>query len=358
MLHSAHISKRLFGWLVLACVPWFLCSLSNASGEASAAGLATPVVGGRLAKPGEWPDVVAVLGEDGSLCSGTLLGADLVLTAAHCIEGHPQQVIIGSIDLAEPGGQRRDVKWSRAYPQWQTSFDVGIVMLENPVSVMPRAVADGCTTTEDLARGHVLQLVGFGQTTATASDDNTRLHVAALRITDPTCTHDSACEPSIAPGGELVAGGDGTDACFGDSGGPLYIPTATGPALIGVVSRGLALSQYPCGEGGVFVRADRVVRWIETESGRKLLRAACDPPADDPSTMPDGSQGSGGSADSDGSGEGAEAAGCNAAGGALSAGTALVTGFTFSCALLCLGAMRRSRRARRVTTRSPWPRSR
>ncbi len=352
MLHSALISKRLFGWLVLACVPWFLCSLSNASTEASAAGLATPVVGGRLARPGEWPDVVAVLGEDGSLCSGTLLGADLVLTAAHCIEGHPQEVIVGAVDLAEPGGQRRDVKWSRAYPAWQTSFDVGIVMLENPVSVHPRAVAEGCTTTDDLARGDIVQLVGFGQTTATASDDNTRLHVAALRITDPTCTHDAACEPSIAPGGELVAGGDGTDACFGDSGGPLYIPTATGPALIGVVSRGLILSETPCGDGGVFVRADRVVRWIESESGRTLRRAACDPPGDDPSTPP-GSDDTGNAGTPDGVPAGADDAGCNAIGAG-----ALAPGFTVPAALLCLGAMRRGRRARRVTTRSPWPRSR
>lgn len=347
MLHSQVFSNRSFRWLVLACVPWFLCSLSNASTEASAAGLASPVVGGRVARPGEWPDVVAVLGADGSLCTGTLLGADLVLTAAHCIEGHPQEVIVGAIDLAEPGGQRRAVKWSRAYPQWQTYFDVGIVMLENPVFAKPRAVAEGCTTTDDLARGNVLQLVGFGQTTATATDDNTRLHVATLRITDPTCTHDPACAPAIAPGGELVAGGDGADACFGDSGGPLYIPTSTGPALIGVVSRGLALSATPCGDGGVFVRADQVVRWIETESGRKLARAACDPPADDASTT------TGGIDDSDGSGELADdAAGCNAIGGSLA------SGLTVPSALLCLGAMRRGRRGRRATTRSPWPRSR
>jgi secreted trypsin-like serine protease len=330
---AAGLRRRMFRVLALAVVPWFLCSLSGTGTNATAGPLGAPVVGGTLAHRGDWPDVVALLMEDGSLCSGTLLGADLVLTAAHCIEGVPVEVIIGSLDLVEPDGQRRAVKWSKAYPGWREAYDVGVVMLENPVFVKPRAVAQGCTTRE-LRRGTRLQLVGFGQTTAGATDDNTRLHAAVLEVVDATCAHDAACEPSIAPGGELVAGGHGADACFGDSGGPLYISTAAGPALIGVVSRGLAFSGMPCGEGGVFVRADKVVEWIESVTGRVVERVACDRPADGD-----------GRADDD-------AGGCNAGGGVLEGGLAMYY------ALVCAFAMRRSRRIRRATTRTPWPRSR
>src|SRR5262245_4544078 len=97
--------------------------------SAFAGPLESPVVGGTLAPKGAWPEVVAVVMRDGSMCSGTLLGADLVLTAAHCIEGDPYEVISGSIDLASPEGERRDVKWSRAYPDWRDKYDVGVVML-------------------------------------------------------------------------------------------------------------------------------------------------------------------------------------------------------------------------------------
>ncbi len=309
----------------------FLFSLSVA--DATAGPLESPVVGGTLAHRGDWPDVVAVLMEDGSLCSGTLIGADLVLTAAHCIEGRPVEVIIGSIDLVEPDGQRRAVKWSKAYPGWTESYDVGVVMLENPVFAKQRAVAKGCTAHE-LARGTRMQIVGFGQTTEGATDNNTRLHAAVLEMVDATCTLDPACEPSIAPGGEFVAGGHGADACFGDSGGPVYISTQAGPALIGVVSRGLATFGKPCGDGGVFVRADKVVAWVESVTGRKVDRVPCELPADgDDAREPAGG-------------------GCSAAGGALESGLALYY------ALVCAWGMRRSRRGGRVTTRTPWPRSR
>ena len=247
----------------------------------------SPVVGGTTVKPGTWPDVVAVLTSDGGLCSGTLLEADLVLTAGHCTDAQPVEVIIGSVDLAKDGGERREVKWSRSYPSWETEYDVGVVMLEHPVQVKARAIAQGCSAQDELARGEILQVVGFGLTTKSGLGNNTKLHQAKIPVVDSDCTNDYACAPNVAPGGEFVAGGHGTDACFGDSGGPVFVTTKDGPALIGVVSRGLLASKAPCGEGGVFVRADKVVKWIEKVSGRKVGRLACDTPADAPATVDD-----------------------------------------------------------------------
>jgi secreted trypsin-like serine protease len=262
---------------------------------AHAGGLTAPVVGGNAVRPGDWPDVVAVLTEDGGLCSGTLLGPDLVLTAAHCIGGHPVEVIIGSVDLAESGGQRRAVKWSKAYPNWEYRYDVGVVMLENPVQVKQRPIAMNCQNgkRDRLVRGTQLQVVGFGLTTPTATDRNTRLNSATLGVVDGTCMTDETCNRDIAPGGEFTAGGAGADACFGDSGGPVYIATSHGPALIGVVSRGLATWGEPCGEGGVFVRADQVAMWIETVTGRVVDRVECDLPADEGGADTSGDTGAG-----------------------------------------------------------------
>jgi len=248
---------------------------------ASAGPVESPVVGGTTVKPGAWPDVVAVLTAGGGLCSGTLLGADLVLTAAHCTDDQPVEVIVGAVDLSEPGGQIRKVSWSKSYPHWTEQYDVGVVMLEHPVFAKQRAIASGCSTRDQLVRGTMLDIVGFGLTTAAGTGDNTSLHQAKMPVTDPDCTRDPACAAAIAPGGEFVAGGHGTDACFGDSGGPVYITTALGPALIGVVSRGLASSPQPCGDGGIYVRADKVVDWIESTTGRKVDRVPCDTPADD-----------------------------------------------------------------------------
>jgi secreted trypsin-like serine protease len=263
-------------------VSFFVLSVLLTLSFTTASALDAPIVGGEPVKPGDWPDVVAVLTEQGDLCSGTLLAADLVLTAGHCIGGRPVEVIVGSVDLARPDGQRRDVKWSKAYPSWETKYDVGVVMLENPVFAKQRAIAEHCTSGKRnrLKVGTRLQVVGFGLTTKSATDDNTRLHAASIEVQDGMCEREEACNQAVAPGGELTAGGHGIDACFGDSGGPLYIGTSQGPALLGVVSRGLATWDQPCGDGGVFVRVDRVGDWIEEETGRKLDRVECDMPAD------------------------------------------------------------------------------
>lgn len=342
---SAIHSSRLIS--LLAGVALGTAALAVTTAVIADAGvLGAPVVGGKAVRPGDWPDVVAVLTEDGSLCTGTLLGADLVLTAGHCIGGKPVEVIFNSVDLAQPGGQRRAVKWSKAYPSWETHYDVGVVMLENPVFVKQRAIADHCTTGKRnrLTTGTRVQVVGFGLTTTAATDNNTKLNAASLEIIDGLCERDQTCAAAVAPGGEFTAGGHGADACFGDSGGPIYIGTSHGPALIGVVSRGLASWSEPCGEGGVFVRADKVAAWIEEVTGRTVDRVECDLPADDADGdgFGDGSDNGSGSEGTGGDGGGCDAGGAAGAAGALESGLVVLYG------LFCAASLRLSRRRRRM----------
>jgi endonuclease G len=231
-----------------------------------------PVVGGTLAKAGEWPDAVAVLADDAA-CTGTLIAPDVVLTAGHCIGVNPKVVIVNTTDYMAGGGEVIDVKSATAYPNWQNEYDVGVLVLAQKSTYAPRAVVSDCTASE-FTDGTPVHLVGFGLTTKAGTGDNSKLHEATLDVTDAACETDG-CQPAVAPGGEFMAGGGGTDACFGDSGGPIYLETAKGPALIGVVSRGLSTSSTPCGSGGVYIRADKVVSWIEKTTGRTIARASC-----------------------------------------------------------------------------------
>lgn len=247
--------------------------------NAAAGPIESPVVGGTTVPAGEWPDAVAVLASD-AMCTGTLIAPDVVLTAGHCIETHPVEVIVGSVELTKPGGMAIKVKSATAYPKWESTYDVGVLVLDHAAPVAPRAVASACSVKEHLTAGAKVRVVGFGLTTQDGTGMNTRLHQAMLPVVDAMCTQDSACQPSVAPGGEFTAGGGGVDACFGDSGGPIYLDTAHGAALVGVVSRGEAVIGAPCGGGGVYVRADAVVPWIEKTTGRKLTRSTCDAPAD------------------------------------------------------------------------------
>ncbi|MBA3464774.1 MAG: serine protease, partial [Deltaproteobacteria bacterium] len=256
--------------------------------SASAGPQPPPVVGGTKAKHGDWPDVVAVIGEQGS-CSGTLIAPDVVLTAGHCIYIEPKFVIANTVDFAQVigPGQRIPVKWSRAYPNWEDRYDIGVIMLDHVATWRPRAIATACLANKLLSELRPVTVVGFGLTSPTGTDDNTELHQAVVPVLDPLCGSDPSCNPDARPNGEFTAGGRGTDSCMGDSGGPAMIKTPSGPALVGVVSRGLALPGLPCGNGGVYVRADKVVSWIESVTGRDLERVACDRPADDPEAEPE-----------------------------------------------------------------------
>jgi len=252
------------------------------SGSALAGSDASDVVGGRPVPGGLWPDAVAVLGPDGR-CSGTLIAPDVVLTAGHCMEIDPRVVVAGSVDIEQDGGEWIRVARAIAYPDWERSYDVGVLVLEHAAKTAPRAVARACTARATLKDGGEVTVVGFGITTAIDDglDRGVTKNWATIPITDATCTSDAACQAAIDPGGEIIAGGAGADACFGDSGGPAYAATGAGPVLVGVVSRGLA-GQWACGDGGIYVRADKVARWIEQTTGRRLARPTCVGSADDP----------------------------------------------------------------------------
>ena len=244
-----------------------------------------PIVGGTTARSKDWPDVVAVLGRDGT-CSGTLIAPDVVLTAGHCIGIEPISVVTHA-DSLEPGapGDHVPVKWSRAYPAWQDRFDIGVVMLERMARTPPRAIATACLANAQLVAGAPVTIVGYGLSTPDASDANTQLRVAQIAVIDPFCEHAPGCSPTAGPKGEFAAGGRGVDSCFGDSGGPVYLATPSGYALAGVTSRGLAVDGLPCGNGGIYTRADKVVAWIQSVTERRLERVACESPTDDPEAI-------------------------------------------------------------------------
>jgi secreted trypsin-like serine protease len=317
--------------LRILCTISLLASLTTGARVAAAgAGPEAPVVGGTPAPRGRWPDAAAIRLREG-LCSGTLIAPDVVLTAGHCIDGGPLEVVLDTVDFARPGGERIRVAWSRAYPSWRSRYDVGVLVLERPAErVRPRRVAAACTARAKIAAGREVTIAGFGITAYGDAESNSRLHQATLLIADPACADNPACAPAIAPNGEFIAGGRGSDACFGDSGGPAYIDAPGGPALAGVISRGYSLPGAPCGGGGIYVRADRVAPWIERVTERRLARTSCEGRGDGEDLEPDDAGGDG------------DTGGCAAGGGG--GGAPALAALALLCAVTAARAGSRTRR--------------
>lgn len=259
------------------------CSLVPAATAAApvAATTTAPVIGGDNAKAGTWPDVAAILfpsaSGDEPRCTGTLVAPTIVITAGHCYDAFdlplPDNVLIGTSSLARPGdGEKIAIKRGYAFPNAANTEDIAVLVLARASSRTPRKIATGWARV-DIANGAAISLVGFGAVNPTGNAYVEELQQASSTITDFDCSTSSGCNTAAQPAGELGAGGMGIDTCPGDSGGPLYLATSFGTFLAGVTSRSYDDASIACSEGGIYVRPDKVIAWIEDKAGGKVARA-------------------------------------------------------------------------------------
>jgi MYXO-CTERM domain-containing protein len=230
------------------------------------------VTGGSQAPLGRWDDAVGVVFQNSYVgCTGTLVAPNVVITAGHCIGGI-SHVLVGSNDWNTDRGEMIRVSRQRAH----NTADIGVLVLAEDSTYEPRIIAQGCVLDDYLYDGAPVAVVGYGAIDERGNDYTSELREGYTVVTDSDCSATNrGCQPNISPGGEIGAGGDGVDACFGDSGGPLYLQSEVGDYVVGVTSRGFYDVQFPCGEGGIWVRPDAFLDWIEEETGVELPVPTC-----------------------------------------------------------------------------------
>jgi trypsin len=241
------------------------------------------VVGGTQAAPGTWDDAAGIVFNSQYVgCTGVLIHENLVLTAGHCASGI-SHVLLGSTDWYQDEGSFHEVRRTYKYGDVYDGIDIALLILEENVPYEPRMLVTDCIRDQYLKDGAEVSVVGYGNTRANGNGSTSKLNEGITFITDHDCSSDriagiyTGCNPQVSPGGELAAGGNGVDACFGDSGGPLYLLTEQGDFLAGITSRALAgaPSNEPCYYGGIYGRPDYIIDWIENRADVTLARPQC-----------------------------------------------------------------------------------
>lgn len=228
---------------------------------------------------GDSPEV-GLLFDDESLCSGTLIGCRTFLTAAHCIcgTGLSGAECRSRQDLLDPSAKRVffqhggvfQVSNVSVHPDFEfgEGADLAVLRLSQPVSgIRPARI-------NQLGRpphGTPGLIVGFGATSGAAGDSG--LKRAGLVETAP-CQAGSGsshvCWSFVAPIGEP---GEDASTCVGDSGGPLFLSTESGPVVAGVTSGGSPTCLPPNHPWDADVFVERA--WITSAAGGDLHNSAC-----------------------------------------------------------------------------------
>ncbi len=269
---------------------------------ALALGVSAPahaVVGGNDAQPGEYPYVAHIVIDRSFQCTGTLVDATHVITAAHCSSlapggianvpiGQPGQLIELSIGAHrtpsssltggyQSDGEKHVAKAVFVNPGWagigSVSHDAAIVELETPSAKAPVKVASAAERSLWTA-GTMATIAGFG---VTESDGDQPDVLQEARV--PITRDEEAAEayPYLVDGVDPVLGGfenetqvaagfpqGGVDTCQGDSGGPLLVPAGTAMRLVGDTSYGAGCAEP--GFPGVYGRlaGDTLREWIRS----------------------------------------------------------------------------------------------
>jgi hypothetical protein len=204
-----------------------------------------------------YPDVVAI-GADGPYhCTGILVATNVVLTARHCLPAH--RVLAGS-SIERPDIELQVVRSS--VPE-DPALDVALLRLNQHVQLPIRPRRSALQQAGPLG---VVRLVGFGATDSQGRIGFGRKRMVDILIRGWGCDGYRAHQTGCLVTDELaIPSNGGRDACDGDSGGPVLERSDAGWRLLAITSRPLFNTGPRCGNGGIYVRVDRLAAWIDAQ---------------------------------------------------------------------------------------------
>ncbi|XP_030213455.1 chymotrypsin-C-like isoform X1 [Gadus morhua] len=236
------------------------------------------VVAGQEALPHSWPWQVSLQsdrsGRWSHVCGGSLISADWVLTAAHCVNvRYSYRVLLGKHSLSvadEEGSLTVGAAKIISHDDYNTMLsrnDIALIKLSSPVSFSDTVMA-ACLPDPgvDLPHGTPCYVSGWGRL-STSGPPADVLQQALLPVVGHATCSQADWWSVLATTKMVCAGGDGIKAgCNGDSGGPLNCQNPDGSWDVhGAVSFGSGTGCNVLQKPTVFTKVSSYISWINAQ---------------------------------------------------------------------------------------------
>lgn len=244
------------------------------------AGAPPLVIGGAPAEEESFPWMAFVVDfleerHAAALCSGAVVAPRLVLTAAHCVENVETgqvngpagfRVVTGNLDWTSSAREVLHVSQTVVYSRFNrylASDDAALLVLAEPTSAPPIALARRAEDSSWLEPGTGAWLVGWGDTEFAQKAPTTTLEYAETVIQGsrwcrrnafPFLSRDELCV--------IDPPEDTTGVCHGDSGGPLVLDEEGEEEVdLGIASHGYG--RCSTHRPSVYTRVDALYPWVQ-----------------------------------------------------------------------------------------------
>ncbi|CAL8353763.1 unnamed protein product [Lota lota] len=235
------------------------------------------IIGGSVAKEGQWPWQVSLHFQGQHTCGGILISPDFVVTAAHCFPRSlaPSLVprnwrvyggLVSQKSLPRPYLVDK-ILLNENYNNNTNDQDIALLKLTAAVDFSD-TVAPACLPSFDqqFPDGKSCWTSGFGTTEEGAARPSRDLMEVSVDIIDVHLCNSSTVYGGRVSRNMICAGAleGGRDSCQGDSGGPLVCQASDGLwYLVGITSWGAGCGRQ--NQPGIYTKVTSMLPWIQSK---------------------------------------------------------------------------------------------
>jgi len=226
------------------------------------------IVGGDEVIPHSYPHQVAIFIDGFYFCGGSLIAEDIVITAAHCMDGaYIARMYLGAHNILRDEDTQvevasHDFQIHENYDSNTLKNDIAYIRFPSPVTfnsnIQPIPLSVGLDS--DPGTNQIVTTIGWGQDSDSSSGIS-----SVLREVDVPIMSNSDCDAvygNVNDGHICIDSAGGKGTCSGDSGGPLIY----NGIQVGLTSFGAAVG-CEAGYPDAFTRISNFRDWIFTHTG-------------------------------------------------------------------------------------------